>query len=1078
MAITVKHSKVSTIPDDADTSLVRPSDWNADHTLVGTIDVANGGTGATTLTGYVKGNGTSAMTASATVPSTDITGLGTMSTQNSSNINVTGGSISGTTVAGYVPTTTTITAGTGLSGGGDLSANRTLSISNTTVTAAAYGSASKTLTATVNAQGQLTALADTNIAITNTQVSGLGTASTKDAGAALGVATLDASGKVPVSELPAAVLGALSYQGTWDASTNTPTLTSSVGTKGYYYVVSVAGSTNLNGITDWLVGDWAVYNGTAWQKVDNTDAVTSVNGLTGAVVLTASSVGAVPTTRTISTGTGLTGGGDLSADRTIAIDSTVATLTGTQTLTNKTLTSPKVNEILDANGNEVLGLLSTASATDYLAIKNGIGVGVPLHISSEGSSANIGLHIQPKGTGLVTISDGTDFNKGIRFRSSGSAASAITLLDAVSSAGHVVTLPDATTTLVGRDTTDTLTNKSISGSTNTLSNIGNASLTNSAITINGTSTSLGGSISVGTVTSVDATAGTGISVSGGPITGSGSLTITNTAPDQTVAIASGTGISVSGTYPNFTVTNTAPSSGGTVTSVTGTSPVVSSGGNTPAISLAASYGDTQNPYASKTANFVLAAPNGSAGAPTFRAIVAADIPTLNQNTTGTASNVTGTVAIANGGTGQTTAAAAFNALNPMTTTGDIIYEASASTAARLGIGSTGQVLTVAGGIPSWATPTGGGITWNSVQTSNFNATANNAYPVNTTSGAITVTFPASPSAGQQITLVDYAGTAATNNIIIARNGNKINSVESDARIVTNREGLTLVYIDTTQGWIAVSDAMGNNIQLSYTVDYLVIAGGGGGSGGTAGGGGAGGYLTSTALAVPGTAYTVTVGAGGSGGSGVNGIGANGSNSVFGSFATAIGGGYGGNRDTVTPGNSGGSGGGGGGSDTASGQVAGSGTSGQGNNGGAGRGDGGNSAGGGGGGAGAAGQASPSNTQGGNGGNGSASSISGTSVTRAGGGGGGSHSGTRASGGTGGGGFGASTSTDNATAGDTNTGSGGGGGGGGGTNANGKAGGSGVVIISYAGAQRGTGGTVTSSGGNTIHTFNSSGTYTA
>jgi hypothetical protein len=66
---------------------------------------------------------------------------------------------------------------------------------------------------------------------------------------------------------------------------------------------------------------------------------------------------------------------------------------------------------------------------------------------------------------------------------------------------------------------------------------------------------------------------------------------------------------------------------------------VSSGGTTPAISLASDYGDTQNPYASKTANNFLAAPNGSAGAPTFRAIVAADIPTLNQNTTGSAGSV-------------------------------------------------------------------------------------------------------------------------------------------------------------------------------------------------------------------------------------------------------------------------------------------------------------------------------------------------------------------------------------------------------------------------------------------------------
>jgi len=106
---------------------------------------------------------------------------------------------------------------------------------------------------------------------------------------------------------------------------------------------------------------------------------------------------------------------------------------------------------------------------------------------------------------------------------------------------------------------------------------------------------------------------------------------------------------------------------GTVTSVTGTSPVASSGGATPAISLSANYGDTLNPYASKTANFILAAPNGSAGVPTFRAVVSADIPTLNQNTTGTAANVTGTVAIANGGTGQTSAGSALTALGGINT---------------------------------------------------------------------------------------------------------------------------------------------------------------------------------------------------------------------------------------------------------------------------------------------------------------------------------------------------------------------------------------------------------------------------
>jgi hypothetical protein len=106
--------------------------------------------------------------------------------------------------------------------------------------------------------------------------------------------------------------GGVEYQGVWNAATNTPFLQSSVGVQGYYYVVNVAGNTNLNGITDWQLGDWAIFNGSTWDKVDNTDAVISVNGYVGAVVLTASDVGAVPTTRTLTiNGVGY----DLSLDR-------------------------------------------------------------------------------------------------------------------------------------------------------------------------------------------------------------------------------------------------------------------------------------------------------------------------------------------------------------------------------------------------------------------------------------------------------------------------------------------------------------------------------------------------------------------------------------------------------------------------------------------------------------------------------------------------------------------------------------------------------------------------------------------
>ena len=81
------------------------------------------------------------------------------------------------------------------------------------------------------------------------------------------------------------LVGSVIYQGTWDASLNSPSLISATGTKGYYYKVSVAGSTNLDGITDWKVGDWVIYNGSAWEKVDNTDSVSSVNGYSGAVSL-------------------------------------------------------------------------------------------------------------------------------------------------------------------------------------------------------------------------------------------------------------------------------------------------------------------------------------------------------------------------------------------------------------------------------------------------------------------------------------------------------------------------------------------------------------------------------------------------------------------------------------------------------------------------------------------------------------------------------------------------------------------------------------------------------------------------
>jgi hypothetical protein len=134
-------------------------------------------------------------------------------------------------------------------------------------------------------------------------------------------------------------IGALNYKGTWNASTNDPALSSGVGTKGDYYVVSVAGSTNLDGTTLWGVGDWAVFNGSIWQKVDggDTSAITSltVTTLTGymyanntspvtasTTIPVASVTGAVPNTVNVLAGTGMSGGGALTGNVTLNLANT------------------------------------------------------------------------------------------------------------------------------------------------------------------------------------------------------------------------------------------------------------------------------------------------------------------------------------------------------------------------------------------------------------------------------------------------------------------------------------------------------------------------------------------------------------------------------------------------------------------------------------------------------------------------------------------------------------------------------------------------------------------------------------
>ena len=286
----------------------------------------------------------------------------------------------------------------------------------------------------------------------------------------------------------------------------------------------------------------------------------------------------------------------------------------------------------------------------------------------------------------------------------------------------------------------------------------------------------------------------------------------------------------------------------------------------------------------------------------------------------------------------------------------------------LTLGSSGKTVTIACGATTSGMGRTGAVDWcTTAKTSPFSGVNGKGYFVNTEGGAVTITLPASPSAGDIIAIKDYKGTFNQNALTIGRNGSKLNQACNDSTRTTKNESLTLIYVDATVGWKSIEEGSGNvgntficasggtkltsgnytahvftaddtfavnnvsNIPANNTVDYFVVAGGGGGGRGSnpqymAGGGGAGGFrlsndtcmsapvtsplANSTGITVTATNYPITIGAGGAGATTCNCKGVAGNNSVFSTITSAGGGQGGGGTGPQSTGGSGGSGGGG------------------------------------------------------------------------------------------------------------------------------------------------------------------------
>jgi hypothetical protein len=615
-------------------------------TLAGTLNVSNGGTGATSLTGYVKGNGTLAMTASATVPTTDLSGTVTNAQIANPNVTFNGVSVnlgaSGTITAA---TPNALTFGTGFTAGSFTGATATtINLANTAVTAASYGAASKTLTATVNAQGQLTALADTPIAITNTQVSGLGTMSTQNANA-IAVTGGTINGTTIGATTPAAGTFT-SVAMTSGTITNAPANDNDIVNK--LYADSIASGINFHQPCN-------------YATTADLGSVTYNNGASG--------VGATLTKTSPFATFAVDGGSPTVGQRILVKNETNGAYNGVYTVTNVgsgstawVLTRATDYDTSGSGNNEI-------DAGDYILVLSGTANGNTSWVQQTGLPIVVGT------TALVFIQFAAPitYSAGTGLTLAGTTFSITNTAVTSGSYGTASSVPTLAINAQGQVTSASNTSIAIAASQVTSGTFSNAFLTNSSITVNGTAISLGAS---GTITAANPNALTiGTGLTGTSYTGASAVTIA-LATSGVTAATYGSASQV----PVFAVDTY-----GRVTSVTNTSIAIASG----AVSGLA---------ASATIDTTNAANITSGTLPTGR--ISGSYTGITGVGTLTAGTWNGsTIGIGYGGTG----------LTATPTNGQLaIGNGSGYTLSTLTAGTNVSISNTAGGITISATPSSGG----------------------------------------------------------------------------------------------------------------------------------------------------------------------------------------------------------------------------------------------------------------------------------------------------------------------------------------------------------------------------------